>query len=90
MSNRINFKLFISGQTNKNSDTVSSIKEFFDLQFNDNYELEVVNILDNPTMAEDCNIIATPTLVKYHPAPTKMVIGDLTNKQKIMLYLDLQ
>jgi circadian clock protein KaiB len=54
------------------------------------YELLVIDVLENPQLAEDEKILATPTLTKNLPLPLRRVIGDLSNKEKVLLGLDLQ
>lgn len=54
------------------------------------YELEIIDILEHPQLAEDERILATPTLVKQLPPPLRRVIGDLSNRDKVLLGLDLR
>ena len=54
------------------------------------YKLEVVDVLENPQRAEDEKILATPTLIKQLPPPLRRVIGDLSDKDKVLLGLEVR
>ena len=83
-------KLFITGQTPNSLRALENLKVICkrDLQ-EGQYELHVVDILKEPQLAEDDKIIATPTLVKKLPPPLRKIIGDLSDKEKVLLGLDL-
>ena len=51
-------------------------------------ELEVIDILDDPTLAEQDGIIASPTLVKRHPPPLRRIIGDLSDREMVLKVLE--
>ena len=54
------------------------------------YELEIVDVLEHPQRAEDEKILATPTLIKQLPPPLRRVIGDLSDKEKVLLGLEVR
>jgi circadian clock protein KaiB len=54
------------------------------------YDLEIVDVLENPQRAEDEKILATPTLIKQLPPPLRRVIGDLSDKDKVLLGLEVR
>jgi circadian clock protein KaiB len=54
------------------------------------YELEIVDVLEHPQRAEDDRILATPTLIKQLPPPLRRVIGDLSDKDKVLLGLEVR
>ena len=54
------------------------------------YELEIVDVLEHPQRAEDERILATPTLIKQLPPPLRRVIGDLSDKEKVLLGLEVR
>lgn len=56
----------------------------------DAYEIEIIDILEHPKLAEDERILATPTLIKQLPPPLRRVIGDLSDREKVLLGLDLR
>lgn len=54
------------------------------------YELEVIDILENPQLAEDERILATPVVIKHLPPPVRRVVGDLSEQEKVLVGLDLK
>lgn len=54
------------------------------------YELEIIDVLEFPNLAEDERILATPTLIKSLPLPLRRVIGDLSDKEKVLLGLEVE
>ena len=54
------------------------------------YDLEIIDVLEFPDLAEDERILATPTLIKSLPPPLRRVIGDLSDKEKVLLGLEVQ
>lgn len=54
------------------------------------YELEIIDVLEHPQVAEDDKILATPTLIKQLPPPLRRVIGDLSDTDKVLLGLEVQ
>ena len=54
------------------------------------YELQVIDVLKNPELAEKDKVLATPTLIKQLPPPLRRVIGDLSDSEKILLGLELR
>jgi len=87
--NKYLLKLFITGFTPQAERAITNIKSICGYELNGEYHLEIVNILENPQLAEDERIIATPTLIKVLPEPLRRVIGDLSNTEKVLLGLDL-
>ena len=82
-------KLYVTGHTSRSERAITNLRRICDVEFEGQYELAVVDILENPQLAEDERIIATPTLVKELPIPLRRVIGDLTDAEKVLLGLDL-
>lgn len=77
------FKLYIAGQTTNSANAVRNVKTFLDHRLRDHYSLVIVDILEDPQMAEKDKIIISPTLVKILPLPTKRVIGDLSDEKRL-------
>ena len=82
-------RLYITGQTPNSTRALANIKRICAEDLADEYELEVIDILKNPQLAEDDKIIAIPTLVKMLPAPLRRVVGDLSDRDKVVLGLDV-
>ena len=83
-------KLYITGMTPRSQEALRNIKKIMRDNFGDNYELEVIDIYQQPTLAKDDQIIAVPTLIKKLPAPLRRLIGDLSQEDRIIVGLDLK
>jgi circadian clock protein KaiB len=83
-------KLYITGMTPRSQEALRNIKKIMRENLGDNYELKVVDIYQQPTLAKDDQIIAVPTLIKKLPAPLRRLIGDLSQEDRIILGLDLK
>ena len=82
-------RLYVIGQTPSSVRATVNLKALLEDQFKDQYTLEVIDVLENPKLAEDDKIIATPTVVKHLPSPIKKMIGDLSDREKVLLGLNL-
>ena len=83
-------KLYITGMTPRSQEALRNIKRILHEHLGDNYELEVIDIYQQPSLAKGDQIIAVPTLVKKLPAPIRKLIGDLSQEDRILLGLDLK
>jgi len=83
-------KLYITGMTRRSQEALRNIKKIIQENFGDNYELEVIDIYQQPSLAKRDQIIAVPTLIKKLPAPLRRIIGDLSQEDRIILGLDLK
>jgi len=83
-------KLYVSGMTPRSTRAVESVRAICDEHFANRYDLEVVDIYQQPQLARDDQIIAAPTLVKCRPLPMRRVIGDLSSIDRVLLGLDLR
>ncbi len=82
-------KLFIMGYTPRSEQAIKNLRSICEAEFEGEYTLEVINILEHPQLAEDERIIATPTLIRVLPEPLRRVIGDLSNMENVLLGLDI-
>jgi circadian clock protein KaiB len=82
-------RLYISGSSSKSLKAVQNLKKICEEHFPEDYELEVIDIYEDPAAARDEQIIAAPTLVKKLPVPIRKFVGDLSNTQKILVGLDI-
>ena len=83
-------KLYVTGQTANGQKAIDNLKDILsEPRFEEKYDLEIIDILMHPQLAEDEKIIATPVLIKKMPPPLKKIIGDLSDKEKVLLGLDL-
>ena len=83
-------RLYIAGVSLRSSRAVENIKRICEEHLKGRYELEVIDIYQNPVLAQGEQIIAVPTLIKKLPPPLRKFIGDLTDTEKILLGLDLK
>ena len=82
-------KLYVTGQTSHSLRAINNLKKLCEEELGVQYDIKVIDILDEPQLAEDDKIIATPTLVKVLPPPLRKIIGDLSQRDKVLLGLDL-
>lgn len=82
-------RLYVSGSSERSLRAISNLKKICEENFPDDYDLEVIDIYENPTAAREEQIIAAPTLVKRLPQPLRRFVGDLSNTQKILVGLDI-
>ena len=83
-------RLYVTGTTARSTQAVSNIRALCEEYLQGRYDLEVVDIYQQPMEAADEQIIAAPTLLKKLPKPPKRLIGDLSNRYKVIVGLDLK
>jgi circadian clock protein KaiB len=83
------FTIFIAGDTPRSERAVASIRRLCAEHLPGRYALAVVDVLDEPQVAEAHNVIATPTVVRVAPAPQRRVLGDLSDPTKLLQALDI-
>ncbi len=83
------FYLYISSETSNSVASAWNLKSLLDEELKGQYSLEVINVIEHPQRAKENNILATPTLVKASPPPERRVIGDLSNRDRVLLGLGL-
>ena len=83
-------KLYVSGMTPRSTRAVECVRTICDQHFAGRYDLEVVDIYQQPHLARDDQIIAAPTLVKCRPLPMRRLIGDLSSTDRVLVGLDLR
>lgn len=82
-------RLYIAGNTTKTKRTIQNLKRICDDKLKQGYELEIIDIQKHPEYAKKENIIATPTLIKQLPLPIRNLIGDMSDKEKVLVGLEL-
>ncbi|HYG62491.1 MAG TPA: circadian clock protein KaiB [Thermoanaerobaculia bacterium] len=83
-------KLYISGRSPRAERAIANLRRLCKDELEGCYELEIIDVLEHPQLAEDDRILATPTLIKQLPPPLRRVIGDLSNHDKVLLGLDVR
>ncbi|MBW3097404.1 circadian clock KaiB family protein [Pseudohoeflea coraliihabitans] len=82
-------RLYVTGSTPRSTRAVEIIRRVCEERLNGRYDLEVIDIYQNPQAARDAQIIAAPTLVKILPEPLRRIIGDLSNSDRVLAGLNL-
>jgi len=83
-------RLYVMGKTLRSEQAIANLRRICETDLEGKYEMEVIDILERPQLAEDDKILATPTLIKTLPTPLRRLIGDLSDHGKVLLGLDLQ
>jgi circadian clock protein KaiB len=84
-----NLRLYTAGQTPKSLAAIRNLKKVCEEHLAGRYEIEVVDLLQNPRLAKDHQIVAIPTLVRKLPDPLRRIIGDLSDTNRTLVGLDL-
>ena len=83
-------RLYIAGQTPKSLAALSNLRNLCRDHLHGKYQLEIIDLIKNPQMAEGHQIIAIPTLVRQVPEPVRRIIGDLSNPERVLLNLGIK
>lgn len=84
-------KLYITGDSPRSQRAIANLMRICDRQLgNDKYELKIIDVLEQPDLAETDKIMVTPTLVKQLPPPLQRIIGDMSKTDQVLLGLDLE
>ena len=82
--------LYVTGTSPRTKIAIDNLNRICRQELEGRYELEIVDVLEHPQRAEDEKILATPTLIKQLPPPLRRVIGDLSDKEKVLLGLEVR
>jgi circadian clock protein KaiB len=83
-------RLYVAGQTPKSLLAIANLREICETHLQGRYEIEIIDLLENPQLAQGDQILALPTLVRRLPEPIKKIIGDLSNTERVLVGLDLR
>ena len=83
-------RLYVAGQTPKSVDAITNIKKICEENLNGRYVLDVIDLYQQPQLAQGEQIIAVPTLIKKLPLPLRRIIGDMSNTERVLVGLDLR
>ncbi|MDD5033430.1 MAG: circadian clock protein KaiB [Methylococcaceae bacterium] len=83
-------RLYVAGQTPKSMAAFSNLKTICEDHLAGRYQIEVIDLLENPQLARGDQILAIPTLVRKLPEPVRKIIGDLSNTERVLVGLDLR
>ena len=82
-------RLYVAGQTPKAITAFANLKKICEEQLKGKYSIEVIDLLINPQLGNEDQILALPTLVRKLPVPVRKIIGDLSNTERVLVGLDL-
>ncbi len=83
------FRLYIIEGSSRYKFIIEKLNGFLKEFYNNNYRLEIINILEQSELAVKDKVFATPTLIRLSPAPVKKVVGDLNDKEKLKAFLEI-
>jgi circadian clock protein KaiB len=84
------FRLFVTGSSRHSVRAIDNTKRMCESYFKGRYDLEVVDLYQQPDWARDEQLVAIPTLIRYHPAPKKRFVGDMTRTSHMLRELDIR
>jgi circadian clock protein KaiB len=84
-----NLRLYVAGQSAKCLAAVRNLNRFCEQHLAGRYRIEVIDLLENPRLARDHQILAIPTLVRKLPEPLRKMVGDLSNEERMLIGFDL-
>ncbi|MBE9228307.1 circadian clock KaiB family protein [Phormidium sp. LEGE 05292] len=82
-------RLYVAGQTPKSLAAFANLKKICEEYIQGQYQIEVIDLVKQPYLAKQDQIVALPTLVKKLPMPIKQIIGDLSNQEKVLVGLEI-
>ena len=83
-------KLYVAGQTPKSLAALTNLKKICAEHLNGRYKLHIIDLMKNPQLARNDQILAIPTLVRKLPEPIRKIIGDLSDQNRVLVGLDLR
>jgi len=87
---RYRFRLYVAGETPRSTAAVTALDALCKEHLQGRYDLQVIDLYKHPHLAREKQLVALPMLVKTLPAPLRLLIGNLSEKEKVVLGLDLQ
>jgi circadian clock protein KaiB len=82
-------QLFITGSTPRSTRAIDNLHRICEQNLKGRYQLEVIDVYQHPEATQELQIVATPTLVKILPAPLRRIIGDLSDRERVLAGLNL-
>lgn len=82
--------LYVAGTTPKSLEAFANLKKICEEYLKEQYSITIVDLIKNPRLAKGDQIIAIPTLVRKLPTPLKKIIGDLSNREKVLVGLNIK
>ena len=85
-----NLRLYVAGRTTKSIAAFENLKRICEEHLRGQYEIEIIDLIEQPQLAKGDQILALPTVVRRLPEPIKKIIGDLSNTERVLVGLDLR
>jgi circadian clock protein KaiB len=85
-----NLRLYVAGQSPKSLKAFANLTKFCEEHLHARYDIEIVDLIENPQLAAGDEIVAIPTLVRRLPSPLRKIIGDLSNTDRVLVGLQLR
>src|SRR5262245_28290461 len=85
-----NLRLYVAGQTPKSIAAIANLKKLCEKHLAGRYNIDVVDLMQDPSLAQRDQIVAIPTLIRQLPEPIRRIIGDLSNSERVLLGLDIE
>jgi circadian clock protein KaiB len=82
--------LFVSGASGSSAQAITNVRAICDAHLSGRYHLAIVDLNQEPMLAERHHVLATPTLVKDHPLPMRMLVGDMSDHPRVLVALDVR
>jgi circadian clock protein KaiB len=89
-SDGYSLRLYVAGQTPKSIAAISNLKKICEQHLPGRYQIEIIDLMQDPALAVRHQIVAIPTLIRHLPEPLKRIIGDLSNTEKVLVGLDIR
>jgi len=83
-------RLYVAGQTPRSVRALDNLKKLCEEHLAEQYNIEIIDLLKDPGLARGDQIVAVPTLVRKLPEPVRKIIGDLSNRERVLVGLDLR
>ncbi|MXV14255.1 circadian clock KaiB family protein [Hufsiella ginkgonis] len=90
ISKQWELRLYIAGKTLKSMTALANLKKYCEEHLKGRYRIEVIDLIEQPQLAEGDQIFAIPTLVRKVPEPIRKIIGDLSNEEKVLVGLNIR
>ncbi len=82
-------RLYVTGSTKRSTRAIEITRQICDTHLKDRHELEVIDLYQHPEAAVHAQVIAVPTLIRLHPDPLRRIVGDLSDRQRLLASLGL-
>jgi circadian clock protein KaiB len=83
-------RLYIVGENTRSRLALANLKEMCEERLKGRYQIDVIDLAKDPQMARKDKILAVPTLIRQEPSPQKRIVGDMSNKQKLLAGLEIE